>query len=103
MLVGVGRGGRYALVLVGSLVFGLLARTALAAVGVTTAALVLPLFTALLWLAFAWYEAQERRRPQCPNCELPLAYRRLGPSHGMLECPALCGYRTLVGDRRPRS
>ena len=38
-----------------------------------------------------------QRRNACPTCELPLAYRRLGPDHGMLECPALCGYRRLVG------
>ncbi len=40
----------------------------------------------------------ERKRNSCPSCELRLAYRRLGPNHGMLECPALCGYRRLVGD-----
>ena len=39
-----------------------------------------------------------QRRKTCPTCELRLAYRRLGANHGMLECPALCGYRRLVGD-----
>ena len=92
-----GRGGRFAAILVGTLVFGILVRTALAAVGVATAGLVLPLFMAVPWLILAWYNAQERLRPLCPNCELPLSYRPLGPSHGMLECPALCGYRKLVG------
>ena len=41
---------------------------------------------------------ESQRRNSCPACELRLAYRRLGPAHGMLECPALCGYRRLVGD-----
>ena len=43
-----------------------------------------------------------QRRNSCPTCELRLAYRRLGPDHGMLECPALCGYRRLVGDPTTR-
>ena len=93
-----GRGGRYLLILVGTMVFGLLVRTSLAAVGVATAGLVFPLFMAVPWLILGWYNAQQRRRPQCPNCELPLSYRPLGPTHGMLECPALCGYRRLVGN-----
>ena len=45
---------------------------------------------------------ESRRRSSCPSCELRLAYRRLGPAHGMLECPALCGYRRLVGDPTAR-
>ena len=98
-----GRGGRYAVILVGTLVFGILVRTALAAVGVATAGLVFPLFMAVPRLILGWYKAQERRRPQCLNCELPLSDRRLGPSHGMLECPALCVYRKLVGNPGGRS
>ena len=43
-----------------------------------------------------------QRRNSCPSCELRLAYRRLGANHGMLECPALCGYRRLVGDPTSR-
>ena len=41
-----------------------------------------------------WWTMKER----CPRCGLPLAYRKLGPNHGMLECPALCGYRRFVGN-----
>jgi hypothetical protein len=49
------------------------------------------------------YRAQreQERMMRCPKCDLRLAYRRLGPSYGMLECPALCGYRRFVG--RPGS
>ena len=98
-----GRGGRYAAILIGTVLFGALVRTALAAVGVASAGLIFPLFMAVPWLILGWYNTQERRRPRCPTCELPLSYRRLGPSHGMLECPALCGYRKLVGDPTGRS
>lgn len=50
-------------------------------------------------MGYLRYQDQRRqqRERSCPRCELPLAYRRLGSSHGMLECPALCGYRRLVG------
>jgi len=41
---------------------------------------------------------ETQRQNSCPACELRLAFRRLGPHHGMLECPALCGFRRLVGD-----
>jgi hypothetical protein len=64
-----------------------------------------PLFVllpAVPMAALGYLRYQDMRRQQrersCPRCELRLAYRRLGPSHGMLECPALCGYRRLVGD-----
>ncbi len=43
---------------------------------------------------------EQQRRMRCPRCELRLSYRALGPSHGMLECPALCGYRKYVGNPR---
>ncbi len=82
----------------GMIVFGLLVRVALRSVGGASVGLVLPLIMAVPWLVFGWYNAQQRRRPQCPNCELPLSFRPLGPSHGMLECPALCGYRKVVGN-----
>ncbi|MDP8938017.1 MAG: hypothetical protein M3O23_09875 [Actinomycetota bacterium] len=45
---------------------------------------------------------RQQRENSCPTCELRLAYRRLGASHGMLECPAMCGYRRLVGDPTAR-
>jgi hypothetical protein len=45
---------------------------------------------------------EEERLMRCPKCDLRLAYRRLGPSHGMLECPALCGFRRFVGRPGPR-
>jgi hypothetical protein len=93
----VGRGGRYLAMFVGMLVFGILVRTALRSVGGAAVGLALPFVMAIPWLLFGWFNAQQRRRPRCPNCDLPLSYRRLGPSHGMLECPALCGYRRLVG------
>ncbi len=93
----VGRGGRYLAMFAGMLVFGILVRIALGSVGAASAGFVLPVIMAVPWLVFGWYNAQQRRRPRCPNCDLPLSYRQLGPSHGMLECPALCGYRKLVG------
>ncbi len=93
-----GRGGRYAAIVIGMLVFGALVRVGLRSTGAASVGLVLPLIMAVPWLVFGWLNAQQRRRPRCPNCDLPLSYRRLGPSHGMLECPALCGYRKLVGD-----
>ena len=43
-----------------------------------------------------------QRRNSSPTCDLRLAYRRLGPNPGMLECPALCGYRRLAGDPTTR-
>jgi predicted RNA-binding Zn-ribbon protein involved in translation (DUF1610 family) len=48
------------------------------------------------------YSQMRERRQQmsCPNCGLRLSYRPLSRSHGMLECPLLCGYRRLVGDPR---
>lgn len=33
-----------------------------------------------------------------PHLRVRLAYRRLGANHGMLERPAMRGYRRLVGD-----
>ena len=43
-------------------------------------------------------QREQQRQMRCPRCDLPLAYRKLGPNHGMLECPALCGYRRFVGN-----
>ncbi len=55
-------------------------------------------------MGYLRYQEQRRQQRQnsCPRCELRLAYRRLGPNHGMLECPSLCGYRRLVGDPTAR-
>lgn len=85
------------LVLVAMAVLGFLVRGSLTALGVAGAALIMPLFMVVPWLILGWYQQKERQPPMCPNCELPLSFRRLGPSHGMLECPSLCGYRRLVG------
>ena len=92
-----GKGGRYLLVMLGTLLLGVLLRAVLAPAGVPATALVFPLIMAVPWLILAWYRNQEGRRPVCPTCDLPLSYRRLGPSHGMWECPALCGHRKLDG------
>ena len=75
-----------------------LLRIPLRSAGVAGIGLLMPLFLAVPWLILGWYNSRVGRRPQCPDCELPLSYRPLGPSHGMLECPALCGYRKVVGD-----
>lgn len=91
-----GRGWRFLLVLVATLVLSV----ALRAVGV---GLFLPLILPIPSLALAYFSMKENQPPKCPSCELRLSYRKLGPNHGMLECPALCGYRRMVGDpRRPR-
>lgn len=71
----------------------------LRAVGV---GLILPLVLPLPSLSLAYFSMKARQRPVCPNCELALSYRRLGPNHGMLECPAMCGYGHMVGDPRAR-
>lgn len=91
----VGRSPRIVLVMAGTLVLG----AALRAAG---AGLILPLLLPLPTLALGWYSMQSAKAQRCPTCDLPLSYRRLGPSHGLLECPALCGYRRLVGDPRAR-
>lgn len=65
--------------------------------------LIFPLIMPLPWLALAYFSMKERQPPRCPTCELRLSFRRLGPHHGMLECPSMCGYRRLVGDPRARS
>ncbi len=78
----------------------LLLATALRAAG---AGLILPLLLPIPSLALAYFAMKERQPPKCPNCDLRLSYRKLGPSHGMLECPAMCGHRRLVGDPRRRS
>jgi hypothetical protein len=98
----VGRRGRFLVILLATTVFGILVRVGLASVGIVAAGLVFPLVMALPWLIITWYQFQERQRSMCPKCELPLSYRQLGPSHGMLECPTLCGYRKLVGDLTSR-
>ena len=69
------------------------------AVGPAPLAAVLPVLP-LGIIGFLRYRdmKENQRRNSCPACELRLAYRRLGPHHGMLECPSLCGYRRLVGD-----
>lgn len=90
-----GRGWRILGVIAVTMVLG----TALRAVGV---GLVLPLLLPIPSLAMAYFSMKERQPPKCPSCELRLSYRRLGPSHGMLECPAMCGYRRLVGNPRTR-
>jgi len=95
-LTAVGRGWRILLVLGVTMVLG----TALRAVGV---GLILPLLLPIPSLAMAYFSMKERQPPKCPNCGLRLSYRKLGPSHGMLECPAMCGYRRLVGDPRRRT
>ena len=46
-------------------------------------------------------QREEERQMRCPRCDLRLAFRQLGPSHGMLECPALCGYRRFVSRQGP--
>ncbi len=62
---------------------------------------ILPLIP-LTAIGFVRYSEMRERQQQstCPKCGLRLSYRPLGPSHGMLECPLLCGYRRLVGDPR---
>ena len=92
-----GRGGRYLLITLAIVLVGSLLRIPLRSAGMAGFGLVLPLLLTVPWLIMGWYRAQENRRPRCPNCDLPLSYRPLGPTHGMLECPALCGYRKLVG------
>ena len=66
--------------------------------------LVLPLLPLLPLTAIGvvrYQEMRERQRQmQCPKCDLRLSYRPLSRSHGMLECPLMCGYRRLVGDPR---
>lgn len=94
----VGRGGRLLIAVVGMTVLGFLLRGSLTALGVVGAGLIMPLFLVVPWLILGWYQQKERQPPACPNCELPLSFRRLGPSHGMLECPSMCGYRKLVGE-----
>jgi len=84
----------------GVLLFYMLVRIPLRAAGVAGIGLIMPLFMIAPMLVLGWYQRKERQRPQCPSCELPLSFRPLGPSHGMWECPALCGYRRLVGDPR---
>lgn len=74
--------------------------TVLRAVGV---GLILPLVMPIPWLVMGYLSMKERQPPKCPNCDLRLSYRRLGPNHGMLECPSMCGYRKLVGDPRRRT
>lgn len=88
------RAWRVVLVMGGTMVLA----TALRAAGI---GLILPLLLPIPWLALGYFSMKERQPPECPTCELRLSYRRLGPSHGMLECPSLCGYRKLVGDPRP--
>ena len=90
------RGWRFLLIALATLVLA----TALRAAGV---GLILPLLLPIPSLALAYFSMKERQPPKCPNCGLRLSYRKLGPNHGMLECPVLCGYRRLVGDPRPRS
>ena len=61
--------------------------------------LIVPFVMAVPLLVLFWHQQSQRRRSSfCPNCELPLSYRPLGPRSGMWECPALCGFRKLVGD-----
>jgi hypothetical protein len=87
---------RMAIVIGASAVLGFMLRAA----GVT---LLLPLLMPVPALAMGYYSMKANQPPRCPNCDLRLSYRRLGSGHGMLECPALCGYRKLVegGPRRP--
>jgi len=73
-----------------------------AALRAAGAGLILPLLLPIPTLAMLYFRMKERQPPLCPTCELPLSYRKLGPSHGMLECPSMCGYRRLVGDPRAR-
>jgi hypothetical protein len=91
----VGRGWRILLVVGTTLVLG----TALRAVGV---GLILPLLLPIPSLAMAYFSMKENQPPRCPTCDLRLSYRKLGPNHGLLECPAMCGYRRMVGDPRRR-
>jgi hypothetical protein len=98
------RGGRRVLlVVVAALLLTTLLRVPLRSAGIGAIGVIMPFFMVVPWLILGWYRAQESKRPQCPTCELPLSYRKLGPSHGMLECPSLCGYRKLVGSPRPPS
>ncbi|MDQ6724965.1 MAG: hypothetical protein M3066_02145 [Actinomycetota bacterium] len=90
-----GRGWRILAVLAVTMVLG----TVLRAVGV---GLILPLVLPVPSLAMAYFSMKARQPPTCPTCGLRLSYRKLGPNHGMLECPAMCGYRRLVGDPRAR-
>ena len=91
-----GRGWKILLVGVVTLVLA----TALRAAGV---GLILPLLLPIPSLALGYFLMKERQPPKFPTCELPLSYRKLGPNHGMLECPAMCGHRRMVGDPRPPS
>ena len=75
-----------------------LLRAPLRPAGAAGFGLVMPLLFAVPMLIMSWDRRREGARPRCPNCDLPLSYRALGPSHGMLECPALCGYVRFVGD-----
>lgn len=88
-----GRGPRILLVMVATMLLAI----ALRAAGV---GLVLPLLLPIPSLAMAYFSMKANQPPKCPTCDLRLSYRRLGPNHGMLECPSLCGYRRLVGDPR---
>ena len=89
------RGWRFVLVMVVTMLLA----TGLRAAGV---GLILPLLMPIPWLVMGYFSFKERQPPKCPTCDLRLSYRRLGPNHGMLECPSLCGYRKLVGDPRGR-
>ena len=80
-----------------SLLIALL-RIPLRSAGVAGVGLIMPMFLFVPMLIMAWNQRNARQRPRCPNCDLPLSYRPLGPNHGMLECPALCGYTRFVGD-----
>ena len=70
----------------------------------TGGVLLLPILPLVPLVAIGYVRYQQQRETQrqmsCPKCGLRLSYRRLGPSHGMLECPLLCGYKRLVGDPR---
>jgi hypothetical protein len=65
--------------------------------------LLLPLLLPIPSLALAYYSMKANQPRTCPRCGLRLSYRPLGRDRGMFECPALCGYRTMVegGRRRP--
>lgn len=69
------------------------------------AAILLPLLPVLPLGVIGWTRYRQQREQdrlmRCPKCGLRLSYRRLGPSHGMLECPAMCGYRRFVGRPGP--
>jgi hypothetical protein len=71
----------------------------LRAVGV---GVLLPLLMPIPILAMTYYSMKGNQPATCPTCGLRLSYRPLGQGRGMLECPALCGYRKMVerGQRR---